>query len=180
LTVKELRKLEKWKWSTQGLVSSARDHVGKFLDHMDPNNMKALEEIIIDAALAAQSFNVFNGKQNGSITAVIGPIGLKLATAPAGVGIPVAQTAGLAILAALGIASAGGTSLLVNAITAAGGGNPPTTALPVTGPLIGSVGAGLAGLLSSLNILGASLADLSKLTAYLNSQAGVYASGVGH
>jgi hypothetical protein len=108
LTVKELRKLERWKWSTQGIISSARDHLGKFLDAENLVNVKALEDMIIDVALAIQSYNVFNGQRNGPTTALIGPIALKLATAPGGLGIPVVQGAGLAMLAAMGIVSVPG------------------------------------------------------------------------
>jgi len=75
---------------------SIATHIGKFIDKL---TLKDVTEAALMGGLAYLSYEEFGLKG-----ALIGPIALKLALAPAGLGIPVSQTAGLLGLASLGLA----------------------------------------------------------------------------
>jgi hypothetical protein len=148
LTVKELRKLERWKWSTAGLLSSARDHVGKILDNVNGSTVKDGIESVMLLALAAQSYKVFNGQKNGVETALIGPVGFKLATAPGSGTPPVSQIAGLGILSALGVTSlVGQTSFVAGNPT-----NPVNTSIKSAQDIAADINALLAQIKAQLGI----------------------------
>lgn len=77
-------------------------HIGKMVDK---TSLKELGELVLNIGLAYAGVEAFKvGDKRQWQHALIGPIGLKLATAPAGTP-PVAQTAGLAILASLGFSA---------------------------------------------------------------------------
>lgn len=72
------------------------EHIGKFIDKL---TLKDVTEAALMGGLAYLGYKEF-----GLDGALIGPVALKLATTPGGMGIPVSQTAGLIGLASLGLA----------------------------------------------------------------------------
>lgn len=75
---------------------SIATHIGKFIDRL---TMKDLIELGLMGGLAYAGYKEF-----GLEGALIGPVSLKLATTPGGMGLPVSQTAGLLGLVSLGLA----------------------------------------------------------------------------
>jgi hypothetical protein len=108
LTVKERKKLDKWKLTPDGIFHSARLHIGNILNNTTGTGIKDLGDAILVGALAYQSYNVLNGKDNGWTTALYGPIALKLATTPGSGIVPASQAVGLAMLGVLGLVSVPG------------------------------------------------------------------------
>jgi len=87
----------------KGFTRSAKEweksiatHIGKFIDNL---TLKDVTEAALMGGLAYLSYEEF-----GLRGALIGPVGLKLAMTPGGVGIPVSQTAGVLALTSLGLA----------------------------------------------------------------------------
>jgi len=82
--------------SQKAWEESIAAHIGKFIDKL---TLKDVTEAGLMIGLAYAGYQEF-----GLQGALIGPVSLKLATTPGGFGIPVAQTAGLLGLVALGLA----------------------------------------------------------------------------
>ena len=116
LTVKELRKLQKWKWTEEGIIHSAREHLGAMLNNFSLSDVvsrigafgaRNFHNILIYSSLGWIGFNAtWTQKTEQAETGIIGLgtmlLGLKLAqTQPGLLGVSSSQVVGLGMVAAM-------------------------------------------------------------------------------
>jgi len=108
---KRKKKVKAAFWKKSPEIQRIADHVGKFIDRVDP---KGISDMVLKVGVSYMGYKAFGNRWEG---AIVGLAGMSLAQVPAGAGssmkvysplfgidIPMnSQTVGLGILAAIGI-----------------------------------------------------------------------------